>query len=364
MAETLTIAARLNSIYSRGSDEFEKKVFQFIPDIRGRRKVMEEMVIECIPGDGYVRPRSMYYSSTGVLSRLNYYAFYSGINQLTGDIDSGNWEVSYLLSMFKYRHKDFILLEKPVIIVNGTPSSLEGISGNTCYMDELYPLFSSNRTVKEQIIRGIKRSGSNLSCLEIIDHFKLDDQRFERPIKQTGNERFRAMAAIGTAYGKKLFCFPWFSRERFNGFHNNISGCLKMLENLGKIVVLPVGERYSESNEQKNDEVKSVVERSPDVEALIEFNGTKNRPVCSGYRPAHLVKDDYLTTGTHTYYSDEPIPPNGKTMGTITFITPGAYPHSLWIGKKVRIQEGERIVGYATITKIFNHLLQKTDSPD
>ena len=99
------------------------------------------------------------------------------------------------------------------------------------------------------------------------------------------------------------------------------------------------------------------MDRPPDVEALIEFNGTKNRPVCSGYRPAHLVKDDYLTTGTHTYYSDEPIPPNGKAMGTITFITPEAYPHSLWIGKKVRIQEGGHVVGYATITAVYNPLL-------
>ena len=105
--------------------------------------------------------------------------------------------------------------------------------------------------------------------------------------------------------------------------------------------------------------IRCVLDRPPDVEALFEFIGTRKRPVYSGYRPAHLVKDDYLTTGTHTYYCNEPIPPNGKTMGTITFITPEAYPHSLWIGKKVRIQEGGRIVGYATITKIYNHLLQK-----
>ena len=43
--------------------------------------------------------------------------------------------------------------------------------------------------------------------------------------------------------------------------------------------------------------------------------------------------------------------------GTITFLSPEAYPHCLWIGKKINIQEGARVVGYATITKIFNPLL-------
>lgn len=53
------------------------------------------------------------------------------------------------------------------------------------------------------------------------------------------------------------------------------------------------------------------------------------------------------------------VPTNGIAKGTITFLSPEAYPHSLWIGKKIGIQEGARVVGYATITKIFNPLLRK-----
>ncbi len=104
--------------------------------------------------------------------------------------------------------------------------------------------------------------------------------------------------------------------------------------------------------------IKTIFEEEPDVEAFFEFNGTRKTPAADGYRPAHLVVDNYLTTGVHHYYAVDSVPPNGTAKGTITFLSPEAYPHCLWIGKKINIQEGAHIVGYATITKIFNPLLK------
>ena len=97
--------------------------------------------------------------------------------------------------------------------------------------------------------------------------------------------------------------------------------------------------------------------RTPDVEVVFEFNGARTTPAADGYRPAHLITDSYLTTGIHHYYHMDAVPPNGSAKGTITFLTPEAYPHCLWLGKKINIQEGSRVVGYATITRIFNPLL-------
>ena len=102
---------------------------------------------------------------------------------------------------------------------------------------------------------------------------------------------------------------------------------------------------------------KTIFERKPDVEVAFEFNGTKKKPVYNGYRPAHLIVDNYLTTGIHHYFGLDFVLPNGKAKGTITFISPEDYPHCLWIGKKINIQEGAHIVGYATVTKILNPLL-------
>lgn len=96
----------------------------------------------------------------------------------------------------------------------------------------------------------------------------------------------------------------------------------------------------------------------PDVEVRFAFNGTRKSAVCDGYRPAHLVLDDYLASGIHHYYDVVSVPPLGTARGTITFLTPDAYPHCLWIGKRISIQEGARVVGYATVERIFNPILE------
>lgn len=101
--------------------------------------------------------------------------------------------------------------------------------------------------------------------------------------------------------------------------------------------------------------------RVPDVEVVFEFNSTRKNPANDGYRPAHQISGNYLTTGIHHYYDVDSVPPNGSAKGTITFISPEVYPHCLWIGKKINIQEGNRIIGYATITDIYNPLLQLED---
>ncbi|WP_045516874.1 hypothetical protein [Neobacillus niacini] len=100
-----------------------------------------------------------------------------------------------------------------------------------------------------------------------------------------------------------------------------------------------------------------------DIEAKITFliteEGGRTTPVFSGYRPAHLLNNDYLTTGIHQYYNREKVELGETVLGTITFITPEAYPECLWVGKRISIQEASHIVGYAEITKIFNETLLK-----
>ena len=112
-----------------------------------------------------------------------------------------------------------------------------------------------------------------------------------------------------------------------------------------------------ESKEQVYDALKQTFEIQPDVEVKFEFNTTRKTPAKSGYRPHHLVKDDYLTTGVHKYFDVEQVSPGEVAYGTVTFITPEAYPHCLHKGKIIPISEGKRIVGYATVIKVLNPLL-------
>jgi len=103
---------------------------------------------------------------------------------------------------------------------------------------------------------------------------------------------------------------------------------------------------------------ENILTRKPDIEVLFEFNGTRRHPAYDGYRPNHLVNDTYLTSGLHRYSDVSEVPPNGQAKGTITFLSPEAYPKCLWEGKKIQIQEGERVVGYAIVIKIFNKILE------
>lgn len=92
---------------------------------------------------------------------------------------------------------------------------------------------------------------------------------------------------------------------------------------------------------------------SADVEAVFYFND--NRKVYDGYRPAHLICENYLTTGLHHYYNTDNS--NKEIKGTIEFISPEVYPNSLWIGKKIDMYEGSKKIGYAEIVNIYNPIL-------
>ena len=101
------------------------------------------------------------------------------------------------------------------------------------------------------------------------------------------------------------------------------------------------------------------LDRTPDAEVLFRFNGTRRTPAADGYRPAHRIREDYLTTCVHHYFGVSEVAPDGEARGTITFITPEVYPHTLWVGRVLDICEGERIVGTATVEKVLNPVLQR-----
>lgn len=196
----------------------------------------------CVKNGGYVHCRSGFYTVHDSLNYEKKFEFTVGVNKLIGEIDSHIWAVSYYLSMFKYRPKDFVLYKQLEVVVNDTTLPLNELLKYTCYMDKLYPLFSTKKSVRKLITQGIKKNKLNCTPEEIKDLFSLDDQRFERPVKYVGNERLLAMTAIGYVHGKQVFCFPWLSQARYNGFHGYMTESLKMLESLGKIAIVPVGE--------------------------------------------------------------------------------------------------------------------------
>ena len=91
-----------------------------------------------------------------------------------------------------------------------------------------------------------------------------------------------------------------------------------------------------------------------DIKARITLTGRDC--IGNGCRPIHRI-GDYLTTGLHQYINCDILKKNESIEGTITFITPEAYPHSLKVGMRIEFQEGSRIIGYAEVLEIYNNVL-------
>ena len=192
----------------------------------------------------YVSCKSVGYSvSTNVIGSQDLYQFITGINYLDGEIDSGFWAVSYLLSMYRKHSKDFILFRSPEVEINGNTMPLEELLPYSCYMDRHYPLYSTRKTIRQMVTRGIKKNHLDMSADDVRDLFQLDSQRFERPLQQVGNEKFRCMGAIGYVYGKQVYCFPWLSASRFEAYHGNMTWLLDTLKSLEMIAIVPRGKK-------------------------------------------------------------------------------------------------------------------------
>lgn len=98
-----------------------------------------------------------------------------------------------------------------------------------------------------------------------------------------------------------------------------------------------------------------MINLKPDIRANITL--TREKPVYSGYRPAHLI-GDYLTTGIHEYFNIGILKSGETAEGTITFLSPEHYPHSLKVGMRLVFQEGAKIAGYVEILEIYNEFLK------
>jgi len=79
--------------------------------------------------------------------------------------------------------------------------------------------------------------------------------------------------------------------------------------------------------------------------------------VMSGYRPQHLLHENYQSSGTHTYPDRELVNPDEPAPVHVQLISPEAYPCCLWEGRVLSILEGTRLVGTLTVRKIINKSL-------
>tara|TARA_R110001599_G_C12234408_1_gene658281 strand:- start:1866 stop:2183 length:318 start_codon:yes stop_codon:yes gene_type:complete len=94
----------------------------------------------------------------------------------------------------------------------------------------------------------------------------------------------------------------------------------------------------------------------PDIEAQVTListeEGGRSGYAVSGYRPQHVFREDWVTSGAHQYITKDKLYPGESALANISFLSP--LVQSLEIGTNLKIQEASRVVGFAKVTKIFN----------
>ena len=104
--------------------------------------------------------------------------------------------------------------------------------------------------------------------------------------------------------------------------------------------------------------MKCFLDSNSDIEVFIRNKRPSRSNICSGYRPAFKVKDDYLTTGIIRLIGIDELSYDDEGMAEIWFISPEFYPNCLRVGQVIQFQEGQIIHGFVTITKIKNKNLE------
>ncbi|MFR5906654.1 MAG: hypothetical protein ACLUFY_09695, partial [[Ruminococcus] torques] len=83
--------------------------------------------------------------------------------------------------------KEIQITNEPDIRLNGNLCTLSELAPHCCYMDPLYPLFSKKISAKQAVEHGIKRNSLPYYAEDIRVLFKIDKDRYERPLSGMGN---------------------------------------------------------------------------------------------------------------------------------------------------------------------------------
>ena len=125
--------------------------------------------------------------------------------------------------------------------------------------------YGKSLSVARLIQKGLEQSHRNIDIKEVIELFGLSDSRINMTLNELSWEKWRASIAIGYAFNKKVFCFPWGDTAFINDLILNVGihRCLDILTKDGAMVILPT---------QREDSIDFLVDE------IIYLNNPRHRP--------------------------------------------------------------------------------------
>jgi len=102
--------------------------------------------------------------------------------------------------------------------------------------------------------------------------------------------------------------------------------------------------------------------RPPDL--IVNFSLAAHRSdgslkeVISGYRPIYKVCADYWSSAHHEFVDATGVCTGQQRKAEVWLLSPEAYPHTFWIGRRVEVAAGSRVVGVVDVLQILSPLLE------
>lgn len=178
------------------------------------------------------------------------YNFNGGVYLLSGEIDSGAWAFSSTLCS-KKRKDTCIIDDNTKFYIENREVSLDDVRKISCDLDAVSKQMAlTNKSVRNIVEDAIIKFKRPFTVEDVRKMFQLTDVRYNRLLNQVGNERFRCNAAIGFLQGKKIFCFPWFSKRAEEYYHGNIYETCNILAELGCTILMPCSELIVHKNDK------------------------------------------------------------------------------------------------------------------
>lgn len=158
------------------------------------------------------------------------------------DHNESGWGISCLLSGRLKLNDEIVLINNKRYIKNDRIKEGwyvgEGLYKKQCCLFE--------KTIKQQIAFALKHSQLNMTVDDIINKFELSQHRINNKFSHMSWESWRASAAIGYAYGKCIFCFPWLDTAYLKDviFSTGFLFYIKILRDAGTIIILPSSDEF------------------------------------------------------------------------------------------------------------------------
>lgn len=156
---------------------------------------------------------------------------------LNSKLRTGGWGLSWLFAGKKRQKKGLFLLSGKTLSKRDRRNMSQCVGLNAHEVN-----FFSSKSIRNQIEKGLKKTNykNAKSVDDIAKIFELTPEKIDRSIDHVSAMRFKASLAIGYAYDKKIYCFPWMDPDWIMDFKDLwLIKMVSFLKSKGCLILIP-----------------------------------------------------------------------------------------------------------------------------